>query len=413
MQLFYCPGQKEVLTVADLPFTAPGGEGAVHLVPSHPGIVAKLFKEPLADDRRARVENLIAHPPRGHGRWRFAAPLDTLEERATGKFVGYTMPLVSNAAALDEFFDAGGTRFRRELSFRVGLAIAVAEAVAELHRHALDLTIADLKPANILADDRGNVTLIDIDSVQMTTVRGTTYLSSARSEFYTAPEVYGMDLRRQRRDQTADLFSLAVIIFQLLMCGWHPSACTGGADLVGQIKRGVFAYVVGSPDRPPPGAPALPGELRHISAQAFVDGHSDPGKRPTADDWVNFLKQNEKALTRRPQVLPAPRPLRRAKRRVVVAAVAAAVLAAAVPGLLPAWRLARAGVATLAGPATAAPDVQAAAAYALPFAPNDDWRVPRWDSRRRTATPAYWRRLRDGGGAPLSFETSADTGRQP
>ena len=112
-------------------------------------------------------------------------------DRAAGQFAGYTMPLVSNADALDEFFDPGGTRYRRDPAFRVGLAIAVAEMVSEMHRNALDIVICDLKPQNILADDHGNVTLIDIDSVQMTTIRGTTYLSSAWSNFYLAPDSMG------------------------------------------------------------------------------------------------------------------------------------------------------------------------------------------------------------------------------
>ena len=327
----------------------------------HQGLVAKILKHPEADDRRARVETLIAHPLRGDGRWRFAAPEDLLLDRAAGQFAGYTMPLVSNADALDEFFDPGGTRYRRDPAFRVGLAIAVAEMVSEMHRNALDIVICDLKPQNILADDHGNVTLIDIDSVQMTTIRGTTYLSSAWSNFYLAAELNGKDLRRQRREQTADLFALAVIIFQILMGGWHPCASAGQADLADQIRRGTFPHVAGagSPDRPPPKAPpfgALPEELRHLFTQMFVDGFWDAGLRPTADEWVKALKQNTKALTRRPQVFtppaaqtPAAAEPRRKFRR-AVAAVAAALVTAVVPSLFPAgwWRLGGADVATLA-----------------------------------------------------------------
>ena len=85
------------------------------------------------------------------------------------------------------FFDPQGKGYRRDKSsFRVGLAIAVAELVCELHRHELDITIADLKPHNILADGLGRVALIDVDSVQMTTIYGATYLCPVRSESHGA-----------------------------------------------------------------------------------------------------------------------------------------------------------------------------------------------------------------------------------
>jgi DNA-binding helix-hairpin-helix protein with protein kinase domain len=153
----YCPSRKEFLETAAEPLAPPGAEGSVFSIPApgFAGIVAKIFVAPSADDRRAKVETLINHPfhdpPAKDGHRRFAAPQEILLDHATGEFVGYTMPLIPNADALDEFFDPQGKRYRRDKSsFRVGLAIAVAELVCELHRHELDITIADLKPHNIL-----------------------------------------------------------------------------------------------------------------------------------------------------------------------------------------------------------------------------------------------------------------------
>jgi DNA-binding helix-hairpin-helix protein with protein kinase domain len=406
----YCPSRKELFETAPQPLAPPGGEGAVYLIPTHPNIVAKVFNEPGAHDRRAKVEALIAHPLHGHGRFRFAAPQDILLDRAGGRFVGYTMPHITNARALDEYFDPKSRRFRDDPA-RVQLAIAVAELVCEAHRHELEITLGDLKPQNLLADDLGRVALIDIDSAQLTTVRGVTYLSPVRSEFYTPPEVYGMDLCQERREQTVDLFALGVILFQLIMRGWHPFSAVGDPDVVARVMHGAYPHA-GSPDRPPPGAPALPEELRPIFTQTFVDGHWDAGARPTADEWVRMLKKNEKTLSRRPQDLSppaAPGQHRRGLRHVAVA-VAATTLVAVAPDFLPAaWQ----GLVTsLASRTAPAPD-DAAAIYQPPlFDPTDDLRVPRWDSRRRAETPAYWRRLRDGGGAPLCFESSF-VGREP
>ena len=249
------------------------------------------------------------------------------------------MPLIPNGEALDEFFDPQGKRYRRDkTSFRVGLAISVAELVAEVHRHHLEITLGDLKPRNILADDMGRVALVDLDSVQLTTLRGATYLCPVASEYYKAPEVYRMDLRRQRREPSSDLFALAVIVFQLLLGGWHPFAAAGDLDLVGRIRRGEFPHVAGFPDRPPPGAPpfsALPVELQHLFIQAFVDGNWNPGGRPTADVFVEALKRNAKALAHPNAVAPA------------------AAKAPTAAGRL--WRVLRRGVAAVAAVAIVAP----------------------------------------------------------
>ena len=141
-------------------------------------------------------------------------------------------------------------------------------------------------------------------------------------------------------NRRVDLFALAVIVFQLLLGGWHPFAATDDLDLVGRIRRGEFPHVAGSPDRPPPEAPlfsALPVELQHLFIQAFVDGHWDPGARPTADVWYEALKRNAKALARPKAVVPAPAATKapaaagrpwRVVRRGVAAVAAAAVVAA-------------------------------------------------------------------------------------
>src|SRR5512135_2883085 len=134
----YCPTRKELFETMPDPLAPPGGEGAVYSIPTHPNIVVKVFDEPQAHDRRAKVETLIAHPLRGHGRFHFAAPQDILLDRAGGRFVGYTMPHILGAHALDQYFDPASKRFR-DLSFRVRLAIAVAELVCEAHRHELDI----------------------------------------------------------------------------------------------------------------------------------------------------------------------------------------------------------------------------------------------------------------------------------
>ena len=206
-----------------------------------------------------------------------------------------------------------------------------------------------------------------------------------------------------------------MIVFQLLLGGWHPFAAAGDLDLVGRIRRGEFPHVAGSPDRPPPGAPpfsALPVELQHLFIQAFVDGHWDAGARPTADVFVEALKRNAKALAHPKAVAPAATKAPTAAgrpRRVVrrgVAAVAAVAVAATSLGFF--------GARWLHGEARA-PEFASPTMWDPGSAVTDEFRDPPRNPEEGTGTPRYWRRLRDGSDGRLSFEIAdgTDTRRQP
>ena len=296
---------------------AEGGEGWVYKT-TEAGTLAKIFKEPAAEHRREKVEALIASPPHDppqapDGHRRFAWPQEMLCDVKTGEFIGYTMAQIPNGKPLDQFFDPGTSEYR-EKPFRVRLAIAVAELIADIHRHHLMLVVGDINPSNILADARGRVALIDLDSVQMTTPDGRNYPCPVGSTYYTPAELIGLGkkLGQVRRTQEHDRFGLAAIIFQLLFDGCHPFAAVGNdCTPLDRIRAGDWPYTNGSPYRPPPSAPpfrALPRAMQTIFTRTFVEGHWDPTARPTAEDWVEALTQNEKALGRPPTAAPVLAP---------------------------------------------------------------------------------------------------------
>ena len=270
--LAYSRERKEVIeTLPDEP--AEGGEGWVYKT-TEAGTLAKIFKEPAAEHRREKVEALIASPPHDppqapDGHRRFAWPQEMLCDVKTGEFIGYTMAQIPNGKPLDQFFDPGASEYR-EKPFRVRLAIAVAELIADIHRHHLMLVVGDINPSNILADARGRVALIDLDSVQMTTPDGRNYPCPVGSTYYTPAELIGLGkkLGQVRRTQEHDRFGLAAIIFQLLFDGCHPFAAVGNdCTPLDRIRAGDWPYTNGSPYRPPPSAPpfrALPRAMQTI-----------------------------------------------------------------------------------------------------------------------------------------------------
>ena len=418
----YCPSRKEVLETAAEPLAPPGAEGSVFLLPSVPGMVAKIFDAPSADNRRAKVETLISHPfydpPAADGHRRFPAPQEILLDRATGEFVGHTMHLIPNADALDEFFDPLGKCYRGQLSFRVGLAISVAELLAEVSRHPLEITLGDLKPQNILADDIGRVALIDLDSVQMTTIRGTTYLCPVRSEYYTPPEVYGMDLRQQRREPSTDLFALAVVIFQLLFGGYHPFASANHPDHVGLIMAGRFPHVAGSPDRPPPEAPLFQRSRSSFSTFSSrlswtAIGTRGHALRPTSGTRPSSAMQKPwpaRRLWCRRRPPPRPWPPRGGRGAWFVVAWR--------PTPPPQSLLPPRSAFSVRGGSTSAPRAPEFAGSPMRdpgIAVTDDFRDPPRDPKARSEAPRYWRHLRDGNDGQLSFENAdgTETRRQP
>ena len=328
------------------PKLAGGGEGLVHPVLTEPETLAKIFTKPEEHQRHEKLKELIARPPHDRpapdGHRRFAWPKALLfDVNQRDRFIGYTMPHIPNGGTLDEFIDPKEYRFR-EKPFRVRLAIAVAELIAEVHRHHLLIVVGDIKPQNLLGDALGRVALIDLDSVQIMTIRGDRYRCPVQSPNYTPAEILDKDLTREWRRKENDCFGLAAIIFQLLFGGWHPFDAQGGTPRDDRIRAGDWPHAPGTSLRLPPSAPlfsTVPVEIQRLFTRAFLDGHLDPGARPTAEDWVDALRGHEKDLSAPPptavapvptQPIPTQQPGGRRWIRVGVAACAAVVVVIAI-----------------------------------------------------------------------------------
>ena len=402
MQL-YCPERKTVLETRPDALAA-GAEGRVFEVPGEPGILAKVFLDPNKHDRREKIDALIANPfrdaPSPDGHRRFAAPQEILIDPKTGRFAGYLMPQV-NGQPLGEFIDPAGSMFRGK-ALRVKLGIALAELIAEVHRHQLMIVVGDLNPQNLLGDAQARVALIDLDSVQLTTVHGRTYLCPVGTDFYLPRELLGQDLSTVRRTPEHDRFALAVILFRLLFDGWHPFDATADPQRnpSSRIRAGDWPHAPGSKYLPPPSAPpfgGLPNSVQRLFVRAFFEGHWDPTTRPTAEEWVDELSRNERqlakarpAMVRVPAAAPTGQSLTAGSGRPLsLAGTVLLALVGSALGLFAAWWIG-------SGLSLSAPPSPASGAYlqAPPQAFGDG-----------TQTPRYWQHVQDGGDAPLSFDS--------
>jgi len=282
-----------------------GGEAEIWSVRQEPHLVAKLYHKPQPE-HEAKVSAMLANPPLQPGTHPAVAwPLQQLYEKR--RFVGYLMPRINDSRPIFHFYNpARRARMAESYPWRFFLHRAARNLAAAAEMvHKRGYVIGDLNESNVLVNQSALVTLVDADSFQVENRQGIRYRSPVGKAEFTPPELQGVDFKSVDRAVEHDNFGLAVLIFYLLMEGYHPFAgvrednlSVGRVDLHG-IRHGLFPYTRNSTIQPPPGAPIfmwLDPPLQALFHRAFVEGHSAPERRPAADEWHGALSEAEEAL---------------------------------------------------------------------------------------------------------------------
>jgi DNA-binding helix-hairpin-helix protein with protein kinase domain len=227
-----------------------------------------------------------------------------------GKLVGYVMVHVQNAVKLVEVFNPRLRaktlpNFDRRYLHRTARNLAAALGAL----HASEYVVGDLNESNIMVTPSALVTLIDADSFQVLRREGAKPIlhpCPVGKPEYTPPELQGKRFEQTARLPEHDRFGLAVLIFQLLMDGNHPfrARWLGQGDpppVEERIRNGHWPYHTwrSIPIEPPPNAPRLDSlhpDLAALFRQAFVDGHTEPRRRPAPPEWEAAIRTAEDAL---------------------------------------------------------------------------------------------------------------------
>lgn len=268
-----------------------GGEARVVRVVGRREVVAKLYHQPTAA-RAAKLDHLLAARPVGANAAPDVAtvawPLARLNDR-TGQAIGYLMPAVHNALELAAVYHpgarAGGQASGWDLRHLVMVAVHLARALVGVHQ-VPGMAVGDLNDRNILVRSDARVIIIDCDSFTIGP-----FNSGVGRVDYLAPELQ-LRLGSARQGQQQDAFSLAILLYQLLMGGMHPFAGGGEpASLAERIAAGHYPHRAGGPAAPlaAPTYDTLPDALRDLFDRAFIDGHGTPARRPTARVWARAL----------------------------------------------------------------------------------------------------------------------------
>jgi DNA-binding helix-hairpin-helix protein with protein kinase domain len=172
------------------------------------------------------------------------------------------------------------------------VALNLVNAVQMLARHRV--LVNDFNPDNFLIDQFGQVRLIDCDSFQIPVENGTPFMTRTFTPEFAAPELLlHPELFNQPRTPEQVRFSLAVVIYMLLMSGLHPYARCGGGDPAENLKSGKCPLDKNSGVRMPvswyKSVSWLTPGLKDCFLRMFTDGFWNPSKRPLLGELRNEL----------------------------------------------------------------------------------------------------------------------------
>jgi len=300
---------KQIVTL--IPTGKGGGEGEIYTVLKEPHLYAKVYhSHVLTEAHVEKVTVMMKNPPNdlmaAKGHLSVAWPVDLLCPIGGGKIDGFLMPRVDGGHPLVDCYNPQD-RYKNFPRFDYfclhRAAYNLVSAVCALHNGGY--VIGDVNESNILIFETGLVTLVDTDSFQVRDSNGKCYPCPVGKPEFTPPELQGQRLRNINRTFEHDYFGLAVLIFQLLMEGWHPfdGVFQGAGDAPewkARIKAGHFPHGNKSvPYRPADTTPPfniLHPNLRQLFVRCFEDGHNNPKKRPNAQEWIRALQDAEKDL---------------------------------------------------------------------------------------------------------------------
>ena len=310
MQQVQITSKNITLFIAAQPF-ARGGEGLLYEVLSpkaYKGAVVKIYHQEKRTQQRAKkIDYLVANPPlfaQDEAYCPVAWPLAAIHDK--GRFIGFLLRKFAGKTLeilctpkLPKKLDQEWARFdfKQPEAMELRQKVCFNLAVALQHIHAAQhYAFVDLKPDNILIQPNGLVSLVDMDSIEVSEEGLLLFAAPVATPDYTPAEFYQKEGQKWGYRESWDRFSMSVIFYKVLL-GIHPYAasCSGiyeKADtLAAKIEEGLFTQhpsktqflsVIPTLHK---GFEKLPNVLKDCFMQCFAYGHEQPKLRPTAEEW--------------------------------------------------------------------------------------------------------------------------------
>lgn len=177
---------------------ASSGEGEVWQTNLN-GYIAKIYHNRPSFEQVQKLKVMLANPPEepnAHLNHISFAWCKSLLTDTEGNCVGFLMPEIKNAKELIDIYNSQRRkRLKLEIDWRFlhFTALNIASLIEAIH--AKGYVLGDIKPQNILVNNRALPSIIDTDSFQVShPQRGKVYRCLVGSEGFTPPELIGKDL---------------------------------------------------------------------------------------------------------------------------------------------------------------------------------------------------------------------------
>ena len=325
----------------DEPFSS-GGEGEVRKVVSSPPeyrdtCVKIYFKKVRTATQENKIRYMVNNPPartKGDGYmmgWPLAVIVD--EKR---NFIGFLMHLAFRGS--EQLVNLTSIKVSRKLGpewhqcfDRSNGVFALISRLKLIHNIAIPIyllhstgkyVLKDFKPQNVLVTQTGSVTIVDMDSIQITNGNTLMFPGGPTTTEYMPPEFYTRNVGKNPSvplSKSWDNFAVGVVFYQILF-GLHPYVVTpknesddSSSEIYQNIAANLFpfganSYAIERFPEPHNRFNRLPASIQMLFKRAFS---SNPDDRPNAEEWGKKIHEelkNSPKVEKPPLPAPLPKP---------------------------------------------------------------------------------------------------------
>lgn len=278
-----------------------GGEGIVFDVEGQANLVLKVYLENITAEKLDKLKFMVAM--NSENLQRIAAwPIDVVFD-SRNQACGFVMKKLDRFVPMHKLFSPMDRKVlfpNKGYNFIVHVCKNLVLAFCQLHESKI--VAGDVNEGNLLVNENGLVAFIDCDSFQVVQ-NGKYHFCEVGVPRYTPPELLNLSsFDRVIRTSNTDIFSMAILIFQLLFLGRHPFAGKPASneelDEENAIRKMQFAYSLDNHSKrllPPPNSLDFKSLSVGLSS-LFHRTFEQTVNRPRAIEWVDELSRFGQSL---------------------------------------------------------------------------------------------------------------------